>query len=243
MVSFIAETIFFIGKFPVTNTLPDVLLVDALILIGLYFLNKKKSHVPNMFQNIVEYIFEIFYDLVVSISPKNALKIFPWVMTFFIFILLANFSGLLPGFGTIGFWHGKELTPLFRGTASDINFTLGLALVSAVATHVLGISIVGLKDYLLRYFSFNPIYLFVGFLEIISEITKVISLSFRLFGNIFAGEVVLTRISSMFAFVLPLPFIALEMIVGLVQALVFSNVNKGFIGNSKKTKRGKRKNQ
>src|SRR5260221_14360694 len=102
MVSFIAETIFFIGKFPVTNTLLDVLLVDVLILIGLYFLNKKKSAIPNLFQNIVEYVFETFYDLIVSISPKNAVQIFPWVMTFFIFIILANFSGLIPGFGTIG---------------------------------------------------------------------------------------------------------------------------------------------
>lgn len=229
MVSFIAETIFHIGKFPVTNSFLDVLLVDVLILVGLYFLNKKKSHVPNMFQNIVEYIFETFYDLVVSISPKNAVKIFPWVMTFFIFIILANFSGLLPGFGTIGFWHGKELVPFLRGAASDINFTLGLALVSAVATHYLAITTIGFKDYLLRYFSLNPIYLFVGLLELVGELTKIVSLSFRLFGNIFAGEVVLSTISKMFAFILPLPFMALEMIVGLVQALVFAMLTMAFM--------------
>ncbi|HSW88616.1 MAG TPA: F0F1 ATP synthase subunit A [Candidatus Saccharimonadales bacterium] len=229
MVSFIAETIFFIGRFPVTNTLLDVLLVDVLILLGLYFLNKKKSTVPNMFQNIVEYIFETFYDLIVSISAKNAAKIFPWVMTFFLFILVANLSGLVPGFGTIGYWHEEELIPFLRGAASDINFTLGLALVSAVATHSLAISTIGLKDYLMRYFSFNPIYLFVGLLELVGELTKIISLSFRLFGNIFAGEVVLARISSMFAFVLPLPFMALEMVVGLVQALVFAMLTMAFM--------------
>lgn len=229
MVSFIAETIFYIGKFPVTNTLLDTLLVDALILIGIYFLNKHKSNIPNMFQNIVEYMVEAFYDLTASISPKNAAKIFPWVMTFFLFIFLANMSGLLPGFGTIGFFHGKDLIPLLRSPSSDINFTLGLALVSAVATHVLAISTVGVKDYLSRYFSFNPIYLFVGILEIVSEITKIVSLSFRLFGNIFAGEVVLTTISNMFAFILPLPFMALEMIVGLVQALVFAMLTMAFM--------------
>lgn len=229
MVSFIAETIFYIGKFPVTNTFLDVLLVDVLILTGLYFLNKNKSHVPNMFQNIVEYIFETFYDLVVSISPKNAVKIFPWVMTFFIFIILSNLSGLVPGFGTIGFWHDKELTPLLRGAASDINFTLALALVSAVATHYLAITTIGFKHYILRYFSFNPIYLFVGLLELVGELTKIVSLSFRLFGNIFAGEVVLATISKMFAFILPLPFMALEMIVGLVQALVFAMLTMAFM--------------
>ncbi|HSW97608.1 MAG TPA: F0F1 ATP synthase subunit A [Candidatus Saccharimonadales bacterium] len=229
MVSFIAETIFFIGRFPVTNTLLDVLLVDVLILTGLYFLNKKKSSVPNLFQNIVEYIFETFYDLVVSISPKNAVKIFPWVMTFFLFILVANLSGLVPGFGTIGYWHGKELIPFLRGAASDINFTLGLALISAVATHSLAISTIGLKDYLMRYFSLNPIYLFVGLLELVGEFTKIVSLSFRLFGNIFAGEVVLATISNMFAFILPLPFMALEMIVGLVQALVFAMLTMAFM--------------
>jgi F-type H+-transporting ATPase subunit a len=229
MVSFIPETIFFIGKFPITNTLLDTLIVDALILTGVYFLHKNFSVIPNFFQNTIEYATETFYDLTKSISSNKAKDIFPYLMTFFIFILLANWSGLIPGFGTIGFFRDGELVPLLRGATSDINLTLGLALVSAVATHVMAISTLGIKEYLLRYFSLNPIYLFVGVLEIISEFTKVISLSFRLFGNIFAGEVLISTISSMFAFLLPLPFMTLEIIVGLVQALVFAMLTMAFM--------------
>lgn len=229
MVSFIAEPIFFIGSFPVTNTLLDTLLVDALLLIGVYFLNKNLSKIPNMFQIIFELLTETFYDLTKSISQKNAAKIFPWLMTFFLFILLANWSGLIPGFGTIGFFRDGNLVPLFRGATSDINLTLGLALVSAVATHYMSISTLGIKEYLSRFFSFHPIYLFVGILEIISEFTKVISLSFRLFGNIFAGEVLISTISNMFAFLLPLPFMALEIVVGMVQALVFAMLTMAFM--------------
>ncbi len=206
---------------------------DTALFSGVYFLNKKLKKIPGIFQNIVEMIFETFYNLVESVAEKNAGKIFPYVMSFFLVILIANWSGLIPGFGTIGIYeevHGeRELIPLFRNATSDLNVTLGLALVSLIATHMLSLQTIGLKSYLSRYFSFNPINLFVGFLEIVSEITKVISLSFRLFGNIFAGEVVLVTISSLFAFLFPIPFILLEMIVGLVQALVFSLLTMVFM--------------
>ena len=196
--------------------------------------------------------------------------------TFFIFILLSNWSGLLPGAESIGFTpkheekvettqdkstagttqshdeetttalteekatkddateaHGKEekahLVSLNRNLTSDLNATLALALISLIATHTLSIRTLGIKEYLGRFFSLNPILLFVGILEIISEFTKIISLSFRLFGNIFAGEVVLATISSLFAFVFPLPFMFLEIIVGLVQALVFSMLTMVFM--------------
>jgi len=94
---------------------------------------------------------------------------------------------------------------------------------------MLSIKKLGFKEYLGRFFSINPILLFVGVLEIVSEFTKIISLSFRLFGNIFAGEVVLGTISKLFAFVFPVPFIFLEIIVGLVQALVFSMLTMAFM--------------
>ena len=154
-------------------------------------------------------------------------------MSFFIFILLSNWLSLLPGIGTIGFFEENEghrvLSPILRGSTSDINVTLGLALVSVAATHILSIKTLGIVEYLTRYFSINPINLFIGLLEIISEITKIISLSFRLFGNIFAGEVVLHTVSSLFAFVFPLPFLFLEMIVVFVQALVFAMLTMAFM--------------
>lgn len=231
MASFVPETIFHIGSFPVTNTILDTLLVDTIIIGGVFYLSKKLMVIPaNPFQNAVESIIETFYNLTESIAQNKASKIFPYFMSFFLFILLANWSSLIPGVGTIGIRHEHgELIPLFRGATSDLNATLGLALISAVATHSLSIRTIGMKEYLGRYFSLNPINLFIGILEIISEITKVVSLSFRLFGNIFAGEVVLLTVSSIFAFIFPLPFLLLEVIVGLVQALVFSMLTMVFM--------------
>jgi F-type H+-transporting ATPase subunit a len=221
MTSFVPETIFKIGAFPVTNTVLDTLIVDAIIIGSVIYLTRKISLKPKAFQNAVEMIIEIFYGLTESVTQNTAM-IFPYFMSFFLFILLANYSGLIPGFGTIGFWKHGELVPLLRAATSDLNLTLALALISIVAAHVMSLKTVGLKSYLSRYFSINPINLFVGILELVSVLTSLVSLSFRLFGNIYAGEVVLTVVSSIFAFVVPLPFLALELIVGGVQALVFS---------------------
>jgi len=223
MTSFIPETILQIGKFPVTNTVLDTILVDAVLIATVVYLSKKiKLNPTNAFQNAVEMIIEVFYNLTESVNQTMTATIFPYFMSFFLFILLANWSGLIPGFGTIGFWRNGEFVPLLRAATSDLNLTLGLATISIIATHVLSIKTIGIADYLKRYFSFNPINLFVGILEIISVFTSLISLSFRLFGNIYAGEVVITTISAIFAFIVPLPFLALEIIVGIVQALVFS---------------------
>lgn len=231
MLSFAPETIFEIGIIPVTNTLLDAILVDAVLIGGAFYINRKLSLIPaNAFQNIAESIIETFYSLTESIAKPAASKIFPYFITFFLFILFINWSSLIPGVGTIGFFReNHKLVPLFRGATSDLNTTLGLALVSAVATHLLSLRTIGIKDYLSRYFSFNPINLFIGVLEIISEFTKIVSLSFRLFGNIYAGEVVLVTVSSLFAFLFPLPFLLLEVIVGVVQALVFSMLTMVFM--------------
>ena len=112
---------------------------------------------------------------------------------------------------------------------SDLNMTLALALVSAVLTHAFAIYYLGFLEYLKKFISLNPIFLFVGMMELVGELTKIVSLSFRLFGNIFAGEVVLTTISSIFAFVAPLPFYFLEIIVGFVQAAVFMMLTMVFM--------------
>ncbi len=230
------DILFSIGRLPVTNTILNTLLVDAALIGGAVFLKNHVKKVPGMFQNISEYLIETFYDFIESIAgAKNTLQIFPWVFSFFIFILIGNWSGLLPGVGSIGLSHtvhGKpEIIPFIRNVTSDANATFALAIISLIVTHVLAIRAVGWKEYLSRYFSFGMfgIFLFVGLLELVSEITKVVSLSFRLFGNIYAGEVVLHTVSSLFAFIAPIPFMALEIIVGLVQALVFSVLTMVFM--------------
>lgn len=229
MVSFVPETILHLGSIRITNSLLDTLLVDILLLGGCLILFKNLKPIPGFFQNAVEAIIETFYRLTESVAQNRSAKIFPYFMTFFIFILFVNWSGLIPGVGSIGFFEEKKLIPIIRSATSDLNTTVGLAIISSFATHILSIRTVGINAYLSRYFSLNPINLFIGVLEIISEITKVISLSFRLFGNIFAGEVVLMKVSSIFSFLLPLPFLLLEVIVGFVQALVFATLTMVFM--------------
>lgn len=214
-----------INNFPITNTLLVSWIVMAVLIIISFFATLKVRMVPSGLQNFFELIIEGIYGLVEELAHSKAKVFFPIVMTFFLFIVTANWLGLLPGFATIGFFeyhNGKEtFVPLLRSINSDLNMTLSLALVSVVATHVFAIKYLGILDYLKRWVSLNPIFLFVGILEIISEFTKLVSLSFRLFGNIFAGEVVLATVAGIFAFLVPLPFYFLEIIVGIVQAAVF----------------------
>jgi F-type H+-transporting ATPase subunit a len=160
---------------------------------------------------------ETGYETVENLAHQKTRVFFPILMTFFLYILFANLIGLMPGFGTITY-HGHHL---LRSINSDLNMTLGLALASAGLTHGFALYYLGLVDYLKKWFTLNPIFLFVGILELVGEVTKIVSLSFRLFGNIFAGEVVLSTVASIFAFVVPLPFYFLEIIVAFVQAAVF----------------------
>ena len=227
------EVIFSGYGFKFTNTILATILVDAILLSLVFFVNKNLKPIPGKLQSIMEGAISYFYDTTEQIAGKFTSSIFPWFASFFIFIFATNIIGLLPGFGTVGFFHhegGKEtFLPLLRAGTSDFNLTFALAVVSLGATHVLAIKYNGIIGYLKKFFNLNPILLFVGMLELVSEITKIISLSFRLFGNIYAGEVVIHTINSLFAFVAPIPFLLLESIVALVQALVFSMLTMVFM--------------
>lgn len=203
---------------PITNTLL-VSWITMIVLITLSVLATWRVRaIPASLQNLFEMIIDFGYTTVSDLAGEKKAKVFfPIVMTFLLFILMSNWIGLLPGFATITF-H-KE--PLLRSMNSDLNMTLALALTSAVLTHAFALYYLGIIEYLKKWFTLNPIFLFVGLLELVGEVTKIVSLSFRLFGNIFAGEVVLATVSSIFAFVVPLPFYFLEIIVGFVQAAVF----------------------
>lgn len=213
------EVIGHIGWFPITNTLLVSWMVMAILIVVSIITTFRLRVVPSGMQNFMEMIIEGAYNMVSDLAGSRTKVFFPFVMTFFLYIILANWLGLFPGVGTI-FYHHE---PLFRAINSDLNMTLGLALLSAVVTHIFAIKFLGIVNYLKRWFSLQmfPVFLFVGFLEVVSEVTKVLSLSFRLFGNIFAGEVVLATVAGIFAFVLPLPFYFLEIVVGFVQAAVF----------------------
>lgn len=229
-----AEKLFQIGPIPVTNSLLTTWIVTAILLVFAFFATKNILMVPTGVQNIAEAMVEQIQNLVVSIAPEKVRVFLPIVAAFFFFILFGNYFGLLPGVGSIGFYEieegNKVFVPFLRSINSDLNTTMGLAIVSLVATHLLAIRYLGILGYIKKFININPIFLFVGLLEIIGEVTKILSLSFRLFGNIFAGEVLLTTASTkLFAFIVPIPFYFLEILVGFVQALIFTMLTLVFM--------------
>lgn len=231
-ISFAAEEIGHIGPLPMTNTFLTTLVVSCGLILFAYFLKKRLALAPAPMQNAAEFVVEGLYELTQQIAGKKVSFIFPWFATFFLFIITANWLGLMPGFGTIGFFKGEHFIPFLRPVNSDLNVTLALAIISLTVTHFLSLKFLGIKEYLSRFFSFQPINLFVGVLEFFLEFVKIISLSFRLFGNIFAGETLLVTVSKLApatAFLVPLPFMVLEVVVGFVQALVFSMLTMVFM--------------
>lgn len=233
-VALAAEKIFQIGPVPITNSILTTWIVTLLLIAFAYFATRKITAIPQGLQNFAESAVEALEDLVSSVAGEKTKVFLPIIATFFFFILFGNYFGLLPGIGSIGFWQiengHKVFVPFFRSINSDLNTTVALALVSLVTTHYLAIKYLGFGKYLGKFFNLNPIFLFVGILEIIGEFTKILSLSFRLFGNIFAGEVLLTTASTkLFAFIIPIPFYFLEILVGFVQALIFAMLTLVFM--------------
>lgn len=250
-----AEEIFSLGPLPVTNALLNGWIAAALFVLAAFLLRRLKA-VPAGFQNAAEAAVEAMLGFIDETTHDRgrSRKFLPIVGSIFLFVLVSNWIGLIPGTGSIGVWktvHGApELVPLFRPATSDLNLTIGLAVFAVAASNIIGVFTIGVFKHLGKFvqlagiakalrgfpavrslgaFGAACMALFValiefmvGLIEIVSEAAKMVSLSLRLFGNIFAGEVLLTVLYSLVAFGLPLPFIFLELIVGVIQALVFS---------------------
>lgn len=229
MISISAETITHLGPVPITNTLIDTILVDIILIALAIYIYKNASLVPTKFQSIVEMIIEGFYSLTQQVTGKQAMKVFPIIMTFFLFILISNWSGLLPVITAFGIHHEGEFVPLIRSASTDLNTTLALAIVSLVSTHGLSIQTLGFKSYITRFFPLSLGGLYQGILELISELTKIVSFSFRLFGNIFVGEIILVTLTTAFAFLAPIPIILYEFFVGAIQASIFALLTMAFM--------------
>lgn len=231
-ISLRAEEIFHIGGLPVTNaTLLSTLVV--LLLIGLALvLRRQMALVPRGVQNVFEAFIDGALGLMDSVlgDRKTSEKYLPLVLTIFLFVLCSNWLGLLPGVGSFVVRNGEEAVPLLRSPASDLNFTLSLALIAVTLVNVLGAAAITLKGRLSVFFNFKgPIDFFIGILELVSEFAKVISFSFRLFGNVFAGEVLLTIMAFLVPYVVPLPFMFLEIFVGFIQAFIFGMLTLVFV--------------
>ncbi|HSW89663.1 MAG TPA: F0F1 ATP synthase subunit A [Patescibacteria group bacterium] len=235
-ISISAETIAHVGPLAVSNSIFTSLVVSVLLVILALTVHAKlkAKGKPSRFQAMMEMIIESLYNLTLDItgSRQKTALFFPLIATFFLFILFNNWFGLLPGVGAIGFREIKEgvseFVPYMRAGTADLNTTIALALVSVVVTQYFGLSALGLS-YLKKYFNFsNPMNAFVGILEFILELAKVMSFGFRLFGNVFAGEVLLAVMTFLVPVIIPMPFYGLELFVGVIQALVFAMLSLVF---------------
>jgi F-type H+-transporting ATPase subunit a len=185
--------------------------------------------VPKGIQTVAEIIVGSLYEFFTSVAGKYIKEFFPLIATFFLFIVTANWFGLLPGVGTVVFTESGKFLPILRGSNADLNMTLALAIISIVAIQYFGFKTLGFH-YSTRYVNLKgPIDFFLGILEIISQFANILSFAFRLFGNIFAGEVLLTVMAFLIPFIVPLPFMALELFVGFIQALVFAMLTAAFL--------------
>jgi F-type H+-transporting ATPase subunit a len=227
-----AEQLGSVFGFPITNSLIMAWVVMAL-LIGLgYFFGRSLKVVPGKLQAGIEWMFEgaLAYMAEVLESEALARKFFPLVASMFLFIAFINEIEFFPGIGSIGLWHASEFLPILRAPTTDLNFTLALAIIAFLTIEVTGVVTLGIFKYAGKYVNLkSPIGFVVGLIELISNLGRLISFSFRLFGNIFAGEVLVLVAGYFLPYVLPAPLMGFEMFIGLVQALVFAMLTLFFI--------------
>ncbi len=228
--------------FPITNSMVVTWIVAVGLIIFARVATRDMKHVPGKAQNLLEWLVEGLYGFLESIiGPQLVKRTFWFFATIFIFILSANWVGLIPGVGTIGWGHQTPHgfvigQPLFRGANADLNLTFAMALVFFALWILWSLQEVGPVGILKELFApkgestgalkvlMIVVFFAAGFIEIVSILFRPISLSFRLYGNIFAGENMLETMSRMIpglGWLLPIPFYFMELLVGLVQALVF----------------------
>jgi F-type H+-transporting ATPase subunit a len=247
--------------FQVTNTLLATWLTMLVLTVGSILVTRSLRLVPSGLQNLVEWGIGVLLGLTENVAGERGRKFFPLVATIFIFLLVSNWMGILPGFASVGLVHeahsgghpvqhlnilgidigilqaggvgehehGYTVFSFLRSAATDLNTPLAIALISVFVTQVVGVQAQGIR-YFSKFLSFRDVLgLIVGPLEAVSELAKIISFSFRLFGNIFAGEVLLAVIAFLIPYLISIPFFGLELFVGLMQAFVFAMLTLVFM--------------
>jgi F-type H+-transporting ATPase subunit a len=238
-----SEVIFRIGHFPISNSMLLVWLITILILVFSFVLSKKIRLIPRSWQNIIEVLYESMENLLNQITGdiKISQKIFPLIASLFIFIGLSNLITLIIPFLGSFTYQGVSI---FRTPTADFNTTLSLALAMVLFVQFESIRRWGFLKHLSNYFQFHVliagfkkgfgegfiaiINFLVGLLDIVSEIAKVISLSFRLFGNMYAGEVLATILLTFLAYILPSAWMAMNLLSGVIQAMVFGSLTAAY---------------
>jgi F-type H+-transporting ATPase subunit a len=248
-----SEGIFHISAFTVTNTLIASWLTIIVLVLVFYFSTRKMKLIPGGLQNFAEFIVETVLNFVKGVAgEKQARTLLPVVATIFLYVLTNAWLALLPIFGTIGPREHGIVVPFFRAANTDINLTLSIALVSFVMVEYWGLRSLGSLNYLNGFFNFGQlrdgfkslfkgkikpafsgiffgfINLFIGGIEILSHFIRIISFTFRLFGNMTAGEILLLVVTFLVPFVVSIGVYGLELLVGVLQALIFAGLTLVF---------------
>ncbi|HAT68336.1 MAG: hypothetical protein A2481_02650 [Candidatus Yonathbacteria bacterium RIFOXYC2_FULL_47_9] len=232
-ISLAAEQVGTFLGLPITNTLLMSLVVFALLGTLAFFVRKNLALVPGRMQTLLETLFVGILDYMTETleDEKLARKLFPLILTIFLFIFTANLIEFTPGIGSIGFYHPDgEFSPLLRSMNTDLNTTLALTMISFFVIEFTGVATLGALRYGRKFVNVTSVLGFlVGIIELFSEVARLISFSFRLFGNIFAGEVMILVIQHFVPMVLPVPIMAFEVFVGFMQAAIFALLTLFFV--------------
>jgi len=227
-------------RFAITNTLLGSWVTTACLLLLFYFVFRRAKLVPGRLQGMLEAIVEFLLNMTEgAIGKERARRIFPLVLTIFLFVLFNAVLAILPIYGPIGYKdeHGAIAIPLLRNASTDINLPLAMALVVVVTVEYWGVRAVGALRYggqflnvrqLLKGRPMGVIDLFVGGLEALSHLIRVVSFTFRLFGNMTAGKSLLLIVAFLAPFLAAVPIYGLELLLGLVQALIFAGLTMVF---------------
>ena len=232
-ISLAAERVGTFFGLPITNTLLTEWAVMVLLIVVGVTVGKKASLVPGKLQAAFELFIEFIMGYIEKTLGSKALarRYFPLIATAFLFVFVANELEFLPIIGSVGVYHGTEFVPLLRGATADLNLTLAYAIIAFLVIELSGIFTLGFLKYGSKFVSLKGgvMGLAVGLLEIIGNLARLVSFSFRLFGNIFAGEVLVLVAAYFVPLILPVPVMLFESFVGLLQAAIFALLTLAFI--------------
>lgn len=231
-ISLAPEVLFYVGSWPITNAFFWFFCLWLFFIIGAFLLSKNLKIIPGKIQNLVEMLISGAYDFTESIigQGKKAKRVFPLVATIFFFVLISNLLTFIPGQAALTLNRGDEVVPVFRAIIADYGLVFMITFVVVLLIQIVAIAVSGPLAYIGRFINLrSPLKFFLGIMDLIGEVAKVVSLSFRLFGNIFAGEVLGAVMLFLAPFFLPLPFQFLGLLTAVVQAFVFSVLTLVFI--------------
>ncbi len=228
-----AERLFELWGIPITNTLVTEWIVVVCLALLAFFVGRKISLIPGKVQNAFEMLFEYVLGYMEETleSRELAERFFPLIMSIFLFIFAANLFELIPLVNSIGITRAGEFVPLLRPASTDLNLTLALAVISYFVVEITGIVVLGFLRYGGKFVNLREGVLgfLIGLIEFVSNLARLVSFSCRLFGNIFAGGVLIALALAFLPLVLPVPIMLFETFVGLVQAAIFALLTLAFI--------------